>query len=65
MRKRQGGEAAMSAVLVAQPGGPAEGVADESMTGGGDEAGRPGYRVAVRPGIVSVAWWSAHHSGDA
>jgi len=56
MGRRQSGEAAMSAVLVARRGGPAEGVADESMKGRGDETGRPGNRVAVRPGIVSVAW---------
>jgi len=31
----------MSAVLVARRGGPAEGVAHESMTGGGDEAAAP------------------------
>jgi len=56
MGRRQGGEAAMSAVLVAQPGGLAEGVADESMKGRGDEAGRRGNGVPVRPGIVSVVW---------
>jgi len=56
MGKRQGGEAARSAVLVARRGGPAKGVADESMKGRGDEAGRRGNGVAGRPGIVSVAW---------